>query len=73
MLFAACARRDVDISIEFVTEDVEIQPKMGMAHFGRDEPCRGHEGIRAYFADLEATFDHLEIEAQSIRGQPGPA
>ena len=72
-LFAAFANRDVDAALSLVTEDVEYWPKIIMLLMGREEPYRGHDGIRDYFKDLDSTFEHVELEIQSVRAVAGGA
>ena len=40
---------------------------------GRTEPYRGHDGIRAYFDDIAAIFERVEIEVWSMRVVEGGA
>ena len=72
-LFAAFANRDVDAALSLVTEDVEYWPKIIMLLMGREEPYRGHEGIRAYSEDLASLFEYVELEVQSVRAVTGGA
>lgn len=72
-LFAAFSARDLDTALDLVTEDVEYWPKIIMVLAGREEPYRGHEGVRAYFEDLAALFEHVEVEVESVRAVAGGA
>lgn len=65
--YEAFAARDVDAMLRYVDPDCEFRPVGTAALSGRDEPYRGHEGMRRYFADLEANWDELVIEPQDYR------
>ena len=71
--FAAYSNRDVDATLGLVADDVEFWPKIQMLLMGREEPYRGHDGIRDYFKDLDSTFEHVELEIQSVRAVAGGA
>lgn len=72
-LFATFGTRDVEAALDFVDERVEFWPKIIMALAGRDEPYRGHAGIRQYFADLAVIFDEVAIDVESVRTVSGGA
>ena len=72
-LFAAFSTRDVDAALDFVTDDIEFWPKIIMVLAGREEPYRGPAGIRAYFDDLAALFETVELEVESVRAVAGGA
>ena len=70
-LFAAFTRRDVEAALALVDEDFEFWPQGTAQHLDRELPYRGHAGLRAYFEDVAATWEHLEIEPRSIRAVSG--
>ncbi len=72
-LFDAVARRDVEAAIEVSDESIEMWPQVIMTLAGREEPYRGHEGIREYYEDIERLFESFEIEVQSARVVKGGA
>ena len=72
-LFATFGTRDIDTALSLVDERIEFWPKIIMALAGRDEPYRGHEGIRQYFADLAVIFDEVAIDVESVRTVSGGA
>lgn len=65
--FAAFSRRDVDAAVALVCEDMELWPEGTAERAGRTEPYRGEEGIRRYFADVEAGWDELVVEPGELR------
>lgn len=71
--FAAFAARDVEAALALLTDDVEVWAKVGMTHAGREHPYRGHDGMRAYFRDVEVSFGSLVMEVQSARAVAGGA
>ena len=72
-LFATFGTRDIETALSLVDERIEFWPKIIMALAGREEPYRGHEGIRQYFADLAVIFDEVVIEVQRVRTVSGGA
>jgi ketosteroid isomerase-like protein len=50
-------RRDIDGLIALTDPDIELRSR-----FVEIEPVlRGHEGIRAYFEELDEAYDHFEV------------
>ena len=72
-LFATFGSRDVERALSLVDERIEFWPKIIMALAGREEPYRGHEGIRRYFADLAEIFEQVTIDVDSLRTVSGGA
>ena len=72
-LYGTFGTRDIDTALALVDEEIEFWPKIIMALTGREDPYRGHDGIRQYFADLAVIFDEVAIEVQSIRTVSGGA
>lgn len=70
-VFAAFARRDIEAALALVDEDVEFWPQGTAQYAGRELPYRGHEGLRRYFEDVAAVWEHLEIEPRSVRAVSG--
>jgi hypothetical protein len=62
--FAAMARSDVEVVALFYEPDAEVE-MVGMAALGLNEHYRGHDGIRAIYADVDEVFSdwHWAISA----------
>jgi ketosteroid isomerase-like protein len=60
-LFAAFSRRDVPSVLELCDPDVVFVPPTGRLA-GREEPYRGHDGLRAYLADVGRLWQELRSE-----------
>ncbi|HSI81058.1 MAG TPA: nuclear transport factor 2 family protein [Solirubrobacterales bacterium] len=59
--FEAFARRDLETMVEFADPEIEIN--VVTAHVaGRDGPYRGHDGIRQYLDDVDATWDEIDLQ-----------
>jgi SnoaL-like protein len=54
--FAAMERSDVEVVALFYEPDAEVLME-GMAAVGVNETYRGHDGIRAIYADVDEVFD----------------
>jgi ketosteroid isomerase-like protein len=72
-LFTTFGTRDIATALPLVDDGIEFWPKIIMAFVGREEPYRGHQGIREYFADLDRIFDEVAIEVDSVRTVSGGA
>ena len=70
-IYDAFTRRDVEGALAYVAGDVELVPEGTASLIGRSEPYRGHDGVRAYFADAARTWDELALHAEDIRGVGG--
>jgi ketosteroid isomerase-like protein len=70
-LFSAFGRRDLGAALELVAPDLEFWPQGTQKRIARDAPYIGHEGLREYFSDVEAAWEELEIEAESLRAVAG--
>jgi ketosteroid isomerase-like protein len=68
-LFEAVNERDLETVIELCHPDVEFH-SITARLAERDEPYRGHDGMRSYFADVEENWDELRISASDLYGRP---
>lgn len=66
-VFDAFGQRDVEAVIALATDDVEVWAIGTASEVGREEPYRGHEGLREYFADVAAIWRRLEIVPGDLR------
>ncbi|MCW3041005.1 MAG: hypothetical protein JWM31_2910 [Solirubrobacterales bacterium] len=66
-LFAAFGRRDVDAALALVTADAELWPQGTASELDREEPYRGHSGIRQYFADIATVWESLVVTPGELR------
>ena len=66
-LFAAFAARDADAALPLLDPAVEFWPQATGERSGRTEPYRGHDGFRAYLADVERVWDAFEVEPADWR------
>jgi ketosteroid isomerase-like protein len=60
-VFDAFSRRDLQALIALSDPEIVFQPQTGRLA-GRDEPYRGHEGLRAYLADVAQVWQELRSE-----------
>ena len=60
-VFAAFSRRDVEGLLALCDPDIVFVPPTGRLA-GRDEPYHGHEGLRAYLADVARVWQELRSE-----------
>jgi ketosteroid isomerase-like protein len=60
-VFDAFSRRDLPALTALSDPDIVFRPATGRLA-GRDEPYRGHEGLRAYLADVAAVWQELRSE-----------
>jgi ketosteroid isomerase-like protein len=60
-VFAAFSRRDLPALIALSDPEIELQPQTARIA-GRDEPYRGHEGLRAYLDDVALVWEELRSE-----------
>jgi ketosteroid isomerase-like protein len=70
-IYAAFAARDLDAAIELLTPDCELHLRGTQDLIGREEPYRGHAGMREYYADVERTWESLTLFANDFRAIPG--
>ena len=70
-IYAAFAARDLDRAIELLAPDCELHLRGTQDLIGRDEPYRGHAGMREYFADVKRTWEALTLFANDFRAIPG--
>jgi ketosteroid isomerase-like protein len=62
-VFAAFSRRDVDALLALCDPEIVFVPPTGRLA-GRDEPYRGHEGMRRYLADVARVWQELRSEPE---------
>jgi ketosteroid isomerase-like protein len=60
-VFEAFARRDAPGLLALCDPDIVFRPPTGRLA-GRDEPYRGHDGLRAYLADVGRVWQELRSE-----------
>jgi ketosteroid isomerase-like protein len=60
-VFEAFSRRDLPALVALSDPEIVFRPPTGRLA-GRDEPYRGHEGLRAYLADVAAVWQELRSE-----------
>jgi ketosteroid isomerase-like protein len=60
-VFDAFSRRDLQALIALSDPEIVFRPQTGRLA-GRDEPYRGHEGLRAYLADVAELWQELRSE-----------
>ena len=70
-IYAAFARRDVEVAIQFLSPDCELFFEGTARLIGRGEPYRGHQGLRDYFADVDRVWEDLVLHAEDFRIIPG--
>ncbi len=59
-------RRDLEALLALCDANVELDVVTG-AIVGRDEPYRGHEGVRRYLEDAERVWAELSMTARELR------
>jgi ketosteroid isomerase-like protein len=65
-LFDAFVRRDLTATLELMDPEVEFfAPTATLAHEGKS--YRGHDGIEAYFADVERLWEELRVTPGEYR------
>ena len=65
-LFDAFARRDGDDMVEVMAEDIVFEP--ASSELAAREPYEGHQGMRAYLADLARTWAEFRVTIHEYRG-----
>ena len=70
-IFAAFEVRDLEGALDFVAPDCEVHVAGTARATGRREPYVGHQGMRQYFADVDAVWQELTIHAEDFRVIPG--
>jgi ketosteroid isomerase-like protein len=70
-IYAAFAARDLDRAIELLSPDCELHLRGTQDLIGREEPYRGHVGMREYYDDVERTWEELTLFANDFRAIPG--
>ena len=64
-VFEAFSRRDLSTLIALADPDLVFEPATARVA-GRPEPYRGHEGLRAYLADVGRVWQELRSEPQEF-------
>lgn len=67
----AFARRDVEGALEHIHPGVELRPYATHGMAGRAEPYRGHDGVRAYFADVAKVWHEFVVIPEDFRAAAG--
>jgi ketosteroid isomerase-like protein len=70
-IYAAFARRDLEGALAFLAPDCELHAVGTATAAGRSSPYKGHDGVRAYFADVAAVWEELVLHAEDFRVVPG--
>lgn len=70
-IYAAFAARDLGGALRYLAPDCELHLRGTQDRIGREEPYRGHAGMREYFADVERTWEDLTLFATDFRAIPG--
>jgi ketosteroid isomerase-like protein len=70
-IYAAFAARDLDRATELLSPDCELHLRGTQDLIGREEPYRGHAGMREYYDDVERTWEELTLFANDFRAIPG--
>jgi len=70
-IYGAFAVRDLEGALDFIDAECEIHVDGTARAAGRQGPYVGHDGLRRYFADVEAVWQELEIRAEDFRVIPG--
>jgi ketosteroid isomerase-like protein len=65
-LFDAFNARDLDTALSLLHPDVVFEPVSG-AVLNDGEPYRGYEGMRRYFADVQAHWHELTVNPVHLR------
>jgi ketosteroid isomerase-like protein len=58
--YAAFSERDLDALLELSDPRIELHTVTGMVA-GRDEPYRGHDGLKKYLNDVAELWDEIEL------------
>jgi ketosteroid isomerase-like protein len=66
-LYDAFARRDVEAAVALAHPELEFWPQGTAERVGREEPYRGPDGLRRYFADVERAWEQLRVEPAELR------
>jgi ketosteroid isomerase-like protein len=70
-LYRAFAERDLEAALPLMAPDVELHADGTARAAGRSGPYRGHDGIRAYFEDVQRVWDQIALFADDFRVVPG--
>ena len=70
-VYEAFARRDIAGALPYIAPECELHASGTATAAGRSSPYRGHDGVRAYFADVGAVWDELVLHAEDFRVVPG--
>jgi ketosteroid isomerase-like protein len=53
-------REDIDSTLDLIHPDIEWRP--GDVFLDADEVCRGHDGVRRFWADFMGPFEAISLE-----------
>lgn len=70
-VYDAFALRDIEGVLACMAPGVEFFPAGTAKLAGREQPYRGHDGVRGYFADAEALWQDLVLDARDVRAAAG--
>jgi hypothetical protein len=70
-MFQAFARREVEAALACMHPEIEFVPGGTNRVLGRSGSYHGHEGMRRYFADVEAAWSELTILPEDFRASAG--
>jgi ketosteroid isomerase-like protein len=70
-IYEAFARRDAAAMLLHLAPDCELHLRGTAEIAGRSDPYVGREGVREYFADVEAVWDELVLYDDDYRVLPG--
>ena len=59
--FDAFGRLDIDAWLEYADPEIEFFPYGTATLANEQRPYRGHDGIRAYFADMAKVWEELDV------------
>ncbi len=68
-LFAAFADRDLDVAADFLDPNVEVRP--GIVGGPERDVYRGVEGMRQFWAEIDATWAEFRIAPEEFRDLDG--
>jgi ketosteroid isomerase-like protein len=66
-MFDAIARRDIEATLAQLDPEVTLNVPATARLAGRTGPYRGHDGVRQYLSDVEATWSELHLEPLDYR------
>jgi uncharacterized protein len=70
-VYAAFARRDLDAIVAVIAPDAQLLGGPTAQVAGNEEPYRGAEGLKRYFADVAGVWDQLSAYPEDFRAATG--